>query len=141
MPKFIARYLYTSSLDKELCLKWIQKLRPGSRNLTMLETTNDTSADSSKMFRKSVQLLNRIRGCIKKPHMCRFENTLFTAIILISNPHTHGIPLLPLKSCYLSYEYSKLPVCGGRQNFGSSRGFLSRSRLQNFADRDSEMEE
>ena len=42
---------------------------------------------------------------------------------------------------YLSYEYNKtvvlLPVCGGRKNFGS-RGFFSRSRLPNFADRDSE---
>ncbi len=28
-------------------------------------------------------------------------------------------------------------VCGGRKNFGS-RGFFSRSRLPNFADRDSE---
>ena len=47
------------------------------------------------------------------------------------------------ENSYLSYEYNKtvvlLPVCGGWKNFGS-RGFLRRSRLQNFVDRDSEME-
>ena len=44
---------------------------------------------------------------------------------------------------YLSYEYNKtvvlLTVCGGWKNYGS-RGFLSRSRVQKFVDRDSEME-
>ena len=55
----------------------------------------------------------------------------------------HKSATKPLQShnSYLSYEYNKtvvlLPVCGGRKNFGS-RGFFSRSRLPNFADRDSE---